>query len=100
MIGARKRMEVIDALDNLLHKRFNKESLEKKLSEIFEEDIHIALGCEDVDYLTDWDYMFTSEREDIGGDFDIYVLFHKDMRRGFDNAQFIVTEVACDFFDN
>jgi hypothetical protein len=100
MIGARKRMEVVDALDNLLHKRFNKESLEKKLSEIFEEEIHIALGCEDVDYLTDWDYMFTSEREDIGGDFDIYVLFHKDMRKGCDDAQFMVTEVAYDFFEN
>lgn len=100
MIGARKRMEVVDALDNLLHKRFNKESLEKKLSEIFEEEIHIALRCEDVDYLTDWDYMFTSEREDIGGDFDIYVLFHKDMRKGFDDAQFMVTEVAYDFFED
>lgn len=98
MIGATRRMEVVDALDNLLHKRFNKESLEKKLSEIFEEDIHISLGCEDVDYLTDWDYMFTSEREDIGGDFDIYVLFHKDMRKGWNDAQFMVTEVAYDFF--
>lgn len=100
MIGARKRMEVVAALDNLLHKMFNKESLEKKLSEIFEEDIHIALGCEDVDYLTDWDYMFTSEREDIGGDFDIYVLFHRDMRNGFDGTQFMVTEVAYDFFED
>lgn len=100
MIGARKRMEVVDALDNLLHKRFNKQSLEKKLSEIFEEDIHIALGCEDVDYLTDCDYMFTSEQEHIGGDFDIYVLFHKNKRDGYDGATFMVTEVACAFFEN
>lgn len=100
MIGERKRMEVVDALDNLLHKRFNKGSLEKKLSEIFGEEIHIALGCEDVDYLPDWNYMFTSEQAHIGGDFDIYVLFHKDMRRGLNDAQFMVTEVAYGFFDN
>lgn len=95
-----KRDIVYNKLANLVHKRFNKESLEKELSNIFNgEEIHIELGCEDVDYLTDWNYMFSSEQDEIGGDFDIYVLFHKDRRAGLDNATFMVTEIACEFFN-
>ena len=85
-------------LNKLVHKRFSKESLEKKLSEIFNEEIKIELICEDVDYLTDWNYAFASEQDIIGGDFDIYVLFHKDNRKGYDGAEFIVTEVGWEFF--
>lgn len=92
---------IIQKLERLVYKRFSVESLEKKLSEIFGgEEIHIELICEDVDYLTDWNYMFTSNQDVIGGDFDIYVLFHKDKRAGFDNATFMVTEVAYEFHNN
>lgn len=87
-------------LNKLVFKRFSKESLEKKLSEIFDgEEIHIELGCEDVDYLTDWNYMFSSEQDVIGGDFDVYVLMHKENRPGFDGATFMVTEVGWEFFN-
>jgi hypothetical protein len=43
--------------------------------------------------------MFTSEKPIIGGDFDIYVLMHKDCRAGFDGATFMITEINCEFFD-
>ena len=86
-------------LNKLVFKRFSKESLEKKLSAIFGEKIEIELICEDVDYLTDWNFAFSSEQDVIGGDFDIYVLFHKDNRKGHDGAGFIVTEVNWEFFD-
>lgn len=86
------------ALNQIIHARFNKETLEQTLSEIFNEPITIELGCEDVDYLTDWNYMFTSNNSEYGGDFDIYVLFHKENRKGFDGATFMVTEINCEFF--
>lgn len=86
------------ALNQIVHTRFNKETLEQTLSEIFNEPITIELGCEDVDYLTDWNYMFTSNNSEYGGDFDIYVLFHKENRKGFDGATFMVTEINCEFF--
>jgi hypothetical protein len=93
-----KQLKIELLLNKLVHLRFNKETLEKKLSEIFGETIIIELGCEDVDYLSDWNYMFTSNNEEYGGDFDIYVLMHKENRRGFDGATFMITEINCDFF--
>lgn len=94
-----RQHDISAKLEKLVHKRFNKETLEEELSKIFGgEKIHIELGQEDVDYLTDWNFMFTSEQEDIGGDFDIYVLYHKEKRVGHDGATFMVTEVDCDFW--
>lgn len=91
--------EIIEnALNQIVHARFNKETLEQTLSKIFNEPITIELGCEDVDYLTDWNYMFTSNNSEYGGDFDIYVLFHKENRKGFDGATFMVTGINCEFF--
>ena len=94
-----KQRIIAGALEQLVYGRFSKESLEEQLSMVFEEPITIELGCEDVDYLTDWNYMFTSNHKEWGGDFDIYVLFHKDKRKGFDGATFMVTEVTYDFFN-
>lgn len=93
--------DICTKLNNLVYKRFNKKSLEEELSKIFGgEEIHIELGYEDVDDLTDWDYMFTSGQDVIGGDFDIYVLYHKNNRpHNSDGSTFMVTEIACDFFE-
>ena len=101
-MNKKKQEHIKEELEKLVHKRFGKESLEKKLSEIFSgEEIHIELGCEDVDYLTDWNYMFSSEQDVIGGDFDVYVLMHKNNRKGGWNGtdEFLVTEVSWEFFD-
>lgn len=92
-----KQVAVVLALENLVHKRFNKDSLEKELSKIFKEPITIELGCEDVDYLSDWNYMFSSENDEIGGDFDIYVLKHKNTDI-WGNTMF-VTEINAEFFN-
>ena len=94
------QMLIIQKLERLVHKRFSVESLEKKLSEIFGgEEIHIELGYIDVEDETapDWNYMFTSEQDVIGGDFDIYVL----MQRNKDNNgnTMYVTEVGYEFFN-
>jgi hypothetical protein len=97
-----RQVDIINKLEKLVHKRFGKESLEKKLSEIFGgEEIHIELCCEDVDYLTDWNYMFSSKQDVIGGDFDVYVLMHKNNRKGGWNGtdEFLVTEVSWEFFN-
>lgn len=90
---------IVNKLEALVHKRFSKETLEEQLSKIFEEPITIELGCEDVDYLTDWNYMFSSENEEFGGDFDIYVLFYKGNRKGFDGSTFMITEIGFDFWN-
>lgn len=92
-----KQIEVLRLLETLVHQRFNKVTLEKQLSEWFNEPITIELGCEDCDYLADWNYMFAiSENEEICGDFDIYVLMHKNID-GFGN-EFYVTEVGGEFW--
>ena len=95
-----RQVDIINKLEKLVHKRFSVESLEKKLSEIFGgEEIHIELGYLDVEDETasDWNYMFTSEQDVIGGDFDIYVL----MQRNKDNNgnTMYVTEVGYEFFN-
>ena len=100
-IPQQQQHNIYTKLKNLIHQRFSKKSLEEELSKIFGgEEIHIELGQEDVDYLTDWDYMFTSGQDVIGGDFDIYVLYHKNSRpHNLDGSTFMVTEIACDFFE-
>lgn len=93
----RKQKEIALQLENLVHQRFNKESLEEKLSEIFKEEIHIELGYEDVEDFPDYDYMFSSDNEEYGGDFDIYVLMHKNLQRDCFGNEMYVTEVGYDF---
>ena len=95
-----RQVDIINKLEKLVHKRFSVESLEKKLSEIFGgEKIHIELGYLDVEDETasDWNYMFTSEQDVIGGDFDIYVLMHRN--KDNNGNTMYVTEVGYEFFD-
>ena len=98
--NGKKQMAILEEMEKLLFHRFNKETLEQKLTEIFGgEKITIELGCEDVEYLTDWNYMFTSEQDVIGGDFDVYVLMHKNNRVSLDGTTFLVTEICGEFFN-
>jgi hypothetical protein len=90
-----QQREIKLALESLVHQRFNKESLEEKLSQIFNEKITIELGCEDVEEFPDWNYMFTSEQPIIGGDFDVYVLMQKN-KDMLGNTMY-VTEVGYEF---
>lgn len=95
-----RQVDIINKLEKLVHNRFSVESLEKKLSEIFGgEEIHIELGYIDVEDETapDWNYMFTSEQDVIGGDFDIYVLMHRN--KDINGNTMYVTEISYEFFN-
>lgn len=86
-------------LEKLVHKRFNEKTLEEELSKIFGgEEIHIELGYLDVEDETapDWNYMFTSEQDVIGGDFDIYVLMQRN--KDYNGNTMYVTGVGYEFF--
>lgn len=89
------QLDIIFKLENLVHKRFNEETLNTELTKIFGSDINVELICEDVDYLSDWNYGFTSGADIIGGDFDIYFLKH---RYNCTNKEtLMVTEVSYEF---
>ena len=95
-----RQVDIINKLEKLVHNRFSIESLEKKLSEIFGgEEIHIELGYLDVkdETASDWNYMFTSEQDVIGGDFDIYVLMQRN--KDINGNTMYVTEISYEFFN-
>lgn len=95
-----RQVDIINKLEKLVHNRFSVESLEKQLSEIFGgEEIHIELGYLDVkdETASDWNYMFTSEQDIIGGDFDIYVLMHRN--KDINGNTMYVTEISYEFFN-
>lgn len=83
--------EIRTQMDNLIHKRFNKKTLEQKLSTIFNEDIKIKEN-NDVE-VADWLFEFTAKS--IQYDFDIYFLYHRGKQKGWDGSQFMVTEWSC-----
>lgn len=89
------QLDIISKLENLVHKRFNETTLNLELTKIFGEEIKVEIGCEDVDYLADWDYMFISNKDIIGGDFDIYFLKHRE--NSTNRETFMVTEVSYEF---
>jgi hypothetical protein len=88
-----RQLEVIDFLEQLVHNRFSKESLEKKLSDFFEEPIEIVFSEDDI--LSDYNLMFNLEREDQYGYFDIYVLPMR--KKSFDGSNMYITEIAYEF---
>lgn len=95
-----KKIAQIDIYLNLEHlvgKRFNKETLEAKLAEIFKQPITVEDISKDDDELADFNLLtnFDNEAENLFGYVDIYYL---PMRRaGFDEAVWYITEVAVQF---
>lgn len=90
-----ERDKIIIKLESLVGRRFSKKTLEQELSKIFKEEIHIQLGYEEVDNFPDYNYMFYSENEEYGGDFDIYAL--KQRHKDDCGNNLYVTEVGYDF---
>lgn len=88
---------IIERLENLVGQRFNEKTLNEELSSIFNEEIKVELGYEDVEEFPDYDYMFESQNNEYGGDFDIYVLKHK--ATDFLGNDFYVTGVGYDFYN-
>lgn len=84
-------------LDQLECSRFNKESLEEKLTEIFGVPIVVEDISHDEDELGDYNFLggFDIPEKELYGFFDIYFL--KMRRPGFDNADIYITEIAIEF---
>ena len=92
-----KEYDIRMALESLVGNRFNKESLEKELSEIFGIEIVLDDISREDDELADYNFLggFDIPEKELYGFFDIYFL--KMRRPGFDNADIYVTEVAIEF---
>jgi len=90
-----RQKKLIHDLESLVHRRFNEETLNAELSKIFGEKVKVEEGCQDCDYLMDYDLMWNSEKEGIAGFYDIYVLKCKPNYSG-ENTMY-VTEVGYEF---
>lgn len=92
-----KQVEIELALEDLVGQRFNKETLEAKLSTIFKEPITVEDITKEDDELADHNLLFEFGREnnEVCGYVDLYFL---PMRRaGFDGAIWYITEIAVQF---
>jgi hypothetical protein len=100
-----RQTEIIDFLENLVHRRFSEERLNEVLTMFFQEPIVVEnntqaridsldFSCEE-DLPADYNLMFNIENEQDYGYYDIYML---PMRRaGFDDSTMYITEVAYEF---
>ena len=93
----KKEHDIRVGLEDLVGSRFNKESLEEKLTEIFGVPIVVDDIHDDADELVDYNFLggFDIPERELYGYFDIYFL--KMRRPGFDNADIYITEVAIEF---
>lgn len=96
-----KKIAQIDlelALEDLVGKRFNKETLEAKLAEIFKQPITVEDISHEDDELSDFNLLTefgTSDEAELHGFVDIYFL---PMRKaGFDGATWYITEINVGF---
>jgi hypothetical protein len=93
-----KQIDLNLALEDLVGKRFNKETLEAKLSTIFGEPTKVEDISHDDDELSDFNLLTefgTSDEAELHGFVDIYFL---PMRRtGFDGATWYITEINVEF---
>jgi hypothetical protein len=89
--------QVGQVLETLVGQRFNEETLNKRLSDIFLWDVKVEDISDKEDELADYNFVFGFGNADseLYGFGDIYFL--KMRREGFDGATFYVTEVNVDF---
>jgi hypothetical protein len=96
-----RQQEVVAFLEQLVHRRFSTESLNKALTMFLGETIKVEnvtlsrIANGDEDELTDYNLMFDLEREDQYGYFDIYMLPLR--KEGFDGSTMMITEVGYEF---
>ena len=92
-----KQIDVTIALEDLVGQRFNKETLEAKLSTLFKQPITVEDISREDDELSDFNLLteFGNADSELYGYGDIYFL--KMRNEGFDGATFYVTEVNVDF---
>ena len=92
-----KEIEIEVALEELVGQRFNKETLEAKLSTLFKQPITVEDTSREDDELSDYNLLtsFDNKEDDLFGYVDIYFL---PMRKeGFDGAVWYITEIAVQF---
>jgi len=89
--------QVGQVLETLVGQRFNEETLNKRLSDIFLWDVKVEDISDKEDELADYNFVFSFGDADseLYGFGDIYFL--KMRREGWDGATFYVTEVNVDF---
>jgi hypothetical protein len=92
-----KQILIVKQLKNLVQERYNIETLTKKVSEIFNEDIKIediTSGKHDCD-LSDYNLLFESKNDDTYGFFDIFFL--KTRKTGYNGETMYITEISFEF---
>jgi hypothetical protein len=87
--------QIISDLNNLVGNRFNENTLNEKLSKIFNEQIKVEDVSRNDDELTDYNFLFVSEKEETHGYFDIYFL--KMRKKGFDDSNIYISEIGYEF---
>jgi len=89
--------QVGQVLETLVGQRFNEETLNKRLSDIFLWDVKVEDISDKEDELADYNFVFSfGDADNVSYGFgDIYFL--KMRREGFDGSTFYVTEVNVDF---
>ena len=89
--------QIATYLEELVGQRFNEETLNKRLSDIFQFDVKVEDTSREDDELADYNFVFGfgDIDDELYGYGDIYFL--KMRREGFDNTTFYVTEVNVDF---
>jgi hypothetical protein len=92
-----KQNQIVYQLECLVTGRFTIETLNEKLSKIFNEDIKVTdiTDGKNDDDTCDWNLLFSSKNEDTYGFFDIYYL--KMRKPGFDGSDIYITEVSYEF---
>lgn len=93
----KREYDIRVGLEDLVQSRFNKETLQQRLTEIFGTSIELDDISREDDELADFNFLghFDIPEKDLYGYFDIYFL--KMRRPGFDNADIYITEVAIEF---
>ena len=89
--------QIATLLEELVWNRFNEETLNKRLSDIFQWEVKVEDISDKEDELSDYNFVFGFGDTDseLYGYGDIYFL--KMRREGFDGSTFYVTEVNVDF---
>ena len=92
-----RQQEVVAFLEQLVHRRFSTESLNKALTMFFGETVCVQDVTADKDDCdtSDYNLMFDLQRGDQYGYFDIYILPLR--KEDLDGSTMMITEVSYEF---
>jgi hypothetical protein len=91
-----KQRRIAEELERLVHNRFNEESLNRRLSEIFIANVKVKEICRDIYHFPDYVVAWDCDYPDICGCFDFYFLKHKPNYEG--DTTMYITEVTYEFY--